>query len=172
MNRRTVMRTMIAGGTVLATGLVGALTAQAIVPLFQSLKLALIRLRRGTAASEARGSAPVSYPTPMPGTPTGAIGNIIQVPLNSAFTFQVASNTDPGVVIHLSEQTYVAYDTTCTHEGCTVGYDPTTQALICPCHGAAYDPSNNGAVLAGPMSLPLTALRLRIDSQGNIFVSG
>lgn len=173
VNRRTMLRAMIAGGTVLATGLVGALAAQAIVPVFEELKLTLKRFRGRTEGTEAGGGgAPASNPTPLPGTPQGAIGNISQVPINSAFTFLLAANNDPGVVIHLSGQTYVAYDATCTHQGCTVGYDPTTQALICPCHGAAYDPSNNGAVLAGPTNLPLTSLPLRIDNKGDMFVSG
>lgn len=173
MNRRAALRALIAGSAVLATGLVGALTAQAAVPVFQDLKQSLRRFRGREGDNEnGRGGAPASNPTPLPGAPAGAIGNISQVPVNSAFTFTLAANGDPGVVIHLSGNKYVAYDATCTHAGCTVGYDPTTQALICPCHGAAFDPSNNAAVLAGPTSLPLSSVPLRIDSKGNMFVTG
>lgn len=173
VSRRAALRALIAGGAVLATGLVGALTAQAAVPVFQDLKQSLRRLRGrvGDDGNE-RGGQPASNPTPLPGTPAGAIGNISQIPVNSTFTFTLAANGDPGIVIHLSGSNYVAYDATCTHAGCTVGYDPTTQALICPCHGAAFDPANNAAVLAGPTSLPLSPVPLRIDSNGNMFVTG
>lgn len=172
VSRRAALRAMIAGGAVLATGLVGALTAQAAVPVFQNLKQTLRRFR-GHAGDDGNGGrgTPASNPTPLPGTPAGAIGNISQVPVNSAFPFTLAASGDPGIVIHLSGNTYVAYDATCTHAGCTVDYDPTTQALICPCHGAAFDPSNNAAVLAGPTSLPLSSVPLRLDSNGNIFVN-
>jgi len=172
VNRRAVLRAMIAGGAVLATGLVGALAAQAVLPLAQELKLSL-RKFRGRAGDDGngRGGTPASNPTPAPGTPAGAIGNTSQVPVNSAFTFTLAASGDPGVVIHLPNNHYVAYDATCTHAGCTVNYDPTTQALICPCHGAAFDPSNNASVLAGPTSLPLSSVPLRIDSNGNMFVT-
>ncbi len=173
VNRRAVLRALIVGGTVLATGLVSVVTVQAAVPLLQGLKQNLRRLRgRGGEDGHGTEGLPANNPTPLPGTPAGAIGNISQVPVNNVFPFTLAANGDPGVVIHLSEEQYVAYDATCTHAGCTVGYDTTTQALICPCHGAAFDPANNGAVLAGPTSLPLTALRLRIDSSGNMFVNG
>jgi thiosulfate dehydrogenase [quinone] large subunit len=172
VNRRAVLRAMIAGGSVLATGLVGALAAQAVVPVFQDWRQTLRRFRGRDGNEADRRGAPASNPTPLPGTPPGAIGNISQVPVNGAFTFTLAANGDPGVVIRLSSNTCVAYDATCTHAGCTVGYDPTTQALICPCHGAAFDPANNAAVLAGPTSLPLTPIPLRIDSNGNMFVNG
>ena len=171
VNRRAVLRGMIAGGTVLATALLGALTAQAAVPVAQGLIQNLKRLR-GRVGDTGNGGdgTPASNPTPLPGTPAGAIGNISQVPVNAAFAFTLKSNGDPGIVIHLDGNRYVAYDATCTHAGCTVGYDPTTQALICPCHGAAYDPASNAAVLAGPTSLPLSPVPLHIDSSGNMFV--
>jgi thiosulfate dehydrogenase [quinone] large subunit len=170
VSRRAMLRATIAGGTVLATALVGALTAQAAVPVLQNLKQTLRRFRGREGDEGRRGGTPVNNPTPLPGTPAGAIGNISQVPVNSAFAFTLAASGDPGVVVHLPGDTFVAYDATCTHAGCTVEYDPTTQALICPCHGAAFDPANHADVLAGPTSLPLSSVSLRIDSSGNMFV--
>jgi thiosulfate dehydrogenase [quinone] large subunit len=173
VNRRALLRTMIAGGTVLATGLIGAATAQAAASALQTLRQNFRRFRgRGGGDENGRRGTPASNPTPLPGTPAGAIGNVSQVPLNGAFTFTITASGDPGVVLQLSREKFVAYDATCTHAGCTVGYDATTQALICPCHGAAFDPANNGAVLAGPTSLPLTPIPLRIDSAGNMFPNG
>jgi thiosulfate dehydrogenase [quinone] large subunit len=170
VNRRAVLRGLVAGGTVLATALVGALASQAAVPVLLQAVQALKRLRGGHTADTGTGTGAASTPTPIPGLPKGAIGNVSQVAANSALAFTLASNGDPGLVIHLPNNTYVAYDATCTHQGCTVAYDPTTQALICPCHGAAYDPSADAAVLAGPTTLPLTPVPLRIDGKGDIFI--
>ena len=91
------------------------------------------------------------------------------VPANSAVTFTIPSNNDPGVLIHLNSGKFVCFDATCTHAGCPVSFDPSSSHLICPCHGAEFDPANGAAVLAGPTSTPLTSVPIKIDNAtGNI----
>jgi cytochrome b6-f complex iron-sulfur subunit len=51
----------------------------------------------------------------------------------------------------------VALSTRCMHRGCEV--EPSTDRLVCPCHGSEYD--LNGAVLQGPTQLPLERFRVR-----------
>jgi thiosulfate dehydrogenase [quinone] large subunit len=92
------------------------------------------------------------------------IAQVSAVAKNNAVTFTIPSTGDPGVLIHLSNNQFVAYDATCTHAGCQVDYDPTSQHLICPCHGSTYDPAQQAAVLAGPANTPLTAVAIHIDS--------
>jgi thiosulfate dehydrogenase (quinone) large subunit len=111
-----------------------------------------------------------SVPTPIAtsasgtvGTAGGAIAQVSSLPKNSATTFTIPSTGDPGVVIHLSNDQFVAYDAICTHAGCQVDYDVTSQQLICPCHGATYDPAHDAAVLAGPTQTPLTKVAIHID---------
>lgn len=72
---------------------------------------------------------------------------------------------DPAIIVRLNNGKYVAYDATCTHQGCPVGWDARDQVLLCPCHGAAFDPANHGAVLGGPARRPLTQLPIVIDQQ-------
>jgi thiosulfate dehydrogenase (quinone) large subunit len=72
---------------------------------------------------------------------------------------------DPAIIVRLASGKYVAYDATCTHQGCPVGWDSRDQVFLCPCHGAAFDPANNGAVLGGPARRPLTKLPIVIDKQ-------
>ena len=98
------------------------------------------------------------------------IGNVSQVPANSSATF-TAPNGDPAVFVHTSGSHYYAYDAVCTHAGCTVQYDPAYKLLVCPCHGGAYDPAHGAQVVAGPPPSPLTAIPIRIDSQGNIYLT-
>ena len=54
-----------------------------------------------------------------------------------------------------------ALDSTCTHLGCRVAWDPAAKVLRCPCHGGVYD--RTGAVEAGPPPTPLAPIVTRID---------
>src|SRR5690348_15486596 len=110
--------------------------------------------------------------TPSTGTGTGTTGtgssNVIAqvsaVPQNSAVTFTIPSNGDPGVLVHLNNGKFVCFDATCTHAGCPVQFDPSSLYLICPCHGAEFDPANNASVVQGPTKTPLTAVPIKIDN--------
>lgn len=169
IKRRALLRSLLAGGAVFVAGNISAMLVHAAQPVVGQLIADLHRLRGHRGGDD--GNAPGSSSN-LPSSAAGPVGNISQVPVNSALAFMLASNGDPGLVIRLTQKEIVAYDATCTHAGCTVNYDPSTQALICPCHGAAFDPSNNAAVLAGPTSLPLTSVPVSIDSSGNIYVKG
>ncbi len=114
-------------------------------------------------------------PTPAPASPSAtpasgasatstAIAQVSSVPTNSAVNFTIPSNGDPGVLIHLNNGKFVAYDATCTHAGCPVQYDTNSQHLICPCHGAEFDPANAAAVLQGPTNTPLSSVPINIDN--------
>jgi thiosulfate dehydrogenase (quinone) large subunit len=97
------------------------------------------------------------------------IAQVSQVPNNSSVTFTLASNGDPGILVRLNGGQFVAYDATCTHAGCPVDYDPSSQLLTCPCHGAQFDPSKSAAVVQGPAGTPLTNVPIQVDnSTGNI----
>jgi thiosulfate dehydrogenase (quinone) large subunit len=110
-----------------------------------------------------------SAPSPIPAaasTPTGhVVGTVAKLNQRSSLGFLVPSSGDPGVLLKLSSGTFVAYDAVCTHAGCTVEFDPSQQVLVCPCHGATFDPAHHGAVLGGPTNIPLTQLPIRIDAK-------
>ena len=77
-----------------------------------------------------------------------------------------------GIPILVSRGTagLVALSGTCTHAGCTVGWQSDYRCLLCPCHGGRYDAS--GAVVAGPPSAPLTAFECRDTGTGLVEVLG
>ncbi|MEI7743453.1 MAG: Rieske 2Fe-2S domain-containing protein, partial [Chloroflexota bacterium] len=84
----------------------------------------------------------------------------IRVPVDAPSSLPAG---DPALIIKLPDGKYVCYDAVCTHEGCRVGWDAQDGIMLCPCHGAAFDPTSNGAVLGGPTNTPLTQLPIVID---------
>lgn len=91
------------------------------------------------------------------------IAQVNAVQNNSSVNFTLASNGDPGVLVRLNNGQFVAYDATCTHAGCPVSYDPGSQLLQCPCHGAVFDPAKGGAVVQGPAQSSLTNVTIQVD---------
>jgi thiosulfate dehydrogenase [quinone] large subunit len=70
---------------------------------------------------------------------------------------------DPGVLVKLANGKIVAFDAVCTHAGCTVAYDDQYGLLLCPCHGAAFDPNDAARAVAGPTNQPLQQLPIQVD---------
>src|SRR5690242_18990467 len=69
------------------------------------------------------------------------LGNIKGLKPNAALTYTDPKSGDPAVLIRLANGQVVSYDAVRTHAGCTVPHDPARWLLVCPCHGARYDPS-------------------------------
>ena len=100
-----------------------------------------------------------------------AIGTVADVRRSGAKTFTVPFTApaplpggDPGVVVLLADGSFVAFDATCTHAGCRVEWDRQDRVLVCPCHGAVFDPGAGGAVLDGPTNEPLARLPITVDA--------
>ncbi|HEY7125779.1 MAG TPA: TQO small subunit DoxD [Ktedonobacterales bacterium] len=154
-SRRTILRIFGAAG-VLAVGEILALA-----------------LRSATGAANAPSGNPGTTSGGGGGGGTGStgdnvIGNTKNIPLNSATTFTIAGNNDPGVLVHLPNDKFVAYDALCTHASCTVAYNGGSKHLECPCHGSVFDPANAAKVLGGPARSPLGNIKITIDNSGNI----
>jgi len=72
---------------------------------------------------------------------------------------------DPAIVVALPNGTFAAFDALCTHEGCRVSYNTGSKILVCPCHGAEFDPANHAKVLGGPAPEPLLELPLVVNKK-------
>jgi Rieske Fe-S protein len=116
-------------------------------------------------------SKPTSTPSPSKPAPANGIllGNVSTVPANQAGFYTDPASGDPALLVHLPGDRFVAFDAVCTHAGCTVQYDPSQQLLVCPCHGAMFDPAQNARVVAGPADLPLTALKVKVLDNGDVY---
>jgi Rieske Fe-S protein len=99
---------------------------------------------------------------------TGAVVGTTDLGINQSMGFLNASDGKASLLIHLPSGKFVAYERACTHEGVSVNYDPVTHKLVCPAHGAIFDPTNNAAVLQGPATRPLTPVTIRVNADGTI----
>jgi thiosulfate dehydrogenase (quinone) large subunit len=120
---------------------------------------------QGQGNSNGTSGATTSTPTTTPGSSsTTAIAQVKSVAVNSSVAFTLPSSGDPGILVHLNNGQFVAYDALCTHAGCQVEYDPSQQLIVCPCHGAEFDPAKAAAVVAGPAPTPLSPVTIHVDS--------
>lgn len=160
--------------------LLGALTGGATILgltwVWNTLHLFPESERSNAVQSANNGGVSATATTPATnGTPAVAASPIAQVNSvqnNSAVTFTLASNGDPGILVRLNDGNFVAYDAACTHAGCPVDYDFGSQLLVCPCHGAAFDPSKEAAVVQGPAPTPLTSVPVHIDNATGTITAG
>jgi len=149
---------------IIQAGLLGVLTAL-VASAGAPLRLIVERSNQGVGT----GSTPPPMPTaaPVSGIPVARVADV-EVAGSAAFRVPFSAPAplpagDPAVLVRLPDGTFVAFDAVCTHAGCTVEWDAADRILICPCHGAAFDPAADGAVLGGPTEIPLAALPLVID---------
>lgn len=99
--------------------------------------------------------------------PANAVGQA-SLAVNSSKTFHNPKDENESLLIHLPTGAFVAYERACTHTGVYVNYDPTTHTLICPAHGAVFDPAKQGEVLQGPATEPLPPVAIQVQSDGTI----
>jgi thiosulfate dehydrogenase [quinone] large subunit len=148
MGRRDLMRgALLAGATLLTSAaMAGSPTTRAG------------GARTGRRMSGAGQDSPHPLPT-VQGTP---IASLASVPVGGAIGFE-APGVGPAALVRLGQDRVVAYSRVCTHAGCLVQYDASARLLVCPCHGAEFDPGRDAAVVAGPAPTPLAPVRVEVD---------
>ncbi len=161
ISRRRALTIIGAGG--------GAAVAIAAVAVFASHYLV------GTTSPTSTTSigSPQANNLPAQGTkpPTQSghvLANASEIPVNSAKTFPIPNSQNPGILVHLPNNQFVAFDSTCTHAGCSVSYIPQDKLLECPCHGAVFDPARGAAVVTGPAPTPLAKIPITVNANGTI----
>ncbi|NUR04217.1 MAG: Rieske 2Fe-2S domain-containing protein [Streptomyces sp.] len=145
--------------TLLRGGLIAAAVTAVAVPVGSALALA----RRPSGAAASRASLPPASTTPDASANPGMAnaGTVIAaaagVPVGSSKSF-TAPNGARAYLLHPATDTFIAFNATCTHQGCPVSY--VGPGFHCPCHGATYD--QNGRVTGGPAPAPLIKIPVKV----------
>jgi len=80
------------------------------------------------------------------------LNNATYSALNTAGGTAIVQNI---IVANTGNNVFIALDSVCTHQGCTIGYNLASNNFPCPCHGSLY--SSTGAVLNGPATVALAS---------------
>jgi thiosulfate dehydrogenase (quinone) large subunit len=178
VDRRTVV---LGGAAVAAATVAGAVAAGAAAGLGRAVGGAksptgqTVTLTPGRSGPSSASSPSTTTTAPSSGAssttvPSGtSIGAASQVPVGGAARFTDPQSGDPGLVIQLARGKFVAYDAVCPHAGCTVGYSPAADLIVCPCHGSEFDP-RTGAVVSPPASRGLTTIQVTLGANGELVV--
>lgn len=117
-------------------------------------------------------TAPTATPQPAPTQPppqhTGTVIGSTSMGTNSSQNFSNPSNGNSSILVHLPNGNFVAYSRSCTHQGVQVYYDGGSHHLLCPAHGAVFDPANNANPISGPNNGPLSAVTIHVNGDGTI----
>jgi thiosulfate dehydrogenase [quinone] large subunit len=84
-----------------------------------------------------------------------------KVKVGGTFKFTHSALGVPAIGFRTKTGVY-AYSTICTHQGCAVTYKSSSKKLVCPCHGASFDPARNGKVVSGPAETPLATVKITV----------
>jgi thiosulfate dehydrogenase [quinone] large subunit len=135
--------------------------------------LGLLPRGRTFVASGGPTPTPAATGSPSPaGTPAGTlIGSVSDLQSKGSLSFSDPATGDPGVAVQVTGGSVVAFDADCTHAGCQVSYDTGQRLLVCPCHGAEFDPAHGAAVVAGPAPTPLPPVKVQVAADGSIYAT-
>lgn len=90
-----------------------------------------------------------------------------KLPAGSAMVFRFGPY--PAMLIHHANGQWVAFNSVCSHLGCTVQYHPDQDKIMCACHGGQYD-AYTGQNIAGPPPKPLDKFVVKVN-KGSVTVS-
>ena len=99
-----------------------------------------------------------------------ALVPLADVGVGETYLFHYPTESDPAVLLRLSDTEVVAFSQKCTHLGCVVYYQPDEDRWHCPCHEGNFD-ATTGAVLSGPPTRPLGKIEVEVRN-GTIWALG
>lgn len=111
------------------------------------------------------GTRPGQTPTAKRGR---SIGRTDALSPGAAVAFTDPATGDPAYLVQPGTGQLVAFDATCPHARCPVGYLVDSGQFVCPCHGSRFD-ARTGAVLTGPATVGLTRIGVSESSDGRIY---
>jgi thiosulfate dehydrogenase [quinone] large subunit len=167
LDRRQVLRGGFVAGAALFLAGVGKVMAG--FDSSGSARASGLGTRSTPPSTRAASTAPASSPAAAgPAAPTAAavqgtpIASLDSLTVGSPIAFQ-DPGVGPAVLFRTATDKVEAFSRICTHAGCEVGYNSASKLLVCPCHGAEFDPARGARVVAGPAPTPLPKIKVAID---------
>lgn len=163
--RRRLVTLLVAGTATAGALAVGGLS-------FTHLVQSMNRSQQQTMTPPGSNATP-KKPSPVPTkgahpTHTGMVIGVTGQALNSSKEFKNPRDGRASLLLHLTTGAFVACERACTHEGVLVNYDPASQMLVCPAHGAVFDPLHDFRHVAGPGKGPLASVAIRVNKDGTV----
>jgi succinate dehydrogenase / fumarate reductase iron-sulfur subunit len=93
--------------------------------------------------------------------PVGSV-NTTMITYNRKQAMHTETVNVPVLIRRDTEQDFICFNSSCTHLGCAVSWDPTIKRFECACHGGAFDVDGN--VIAGPPPRPLDRLPWKLEN--------
>ncbi len=112
-------------------------------------------------------SAPTRAATKAPAH-TGTVIGATTLAVNNSTVFTNPADGVSSLLIRLASGNFVACERTCTHQGVNVNYNPKSKLLVCPKHGAIFDPKNGFSHVSGPGNGPLTRVTIHVNGDGTV----
>jgi thiosulfate dehydrogenase (quinone) large subunit len=163
LNESRLVRNEVRRRTLLREGTVAAVVGTVTVAAGSLVAQARRASGSGTPSSESAAAASSSTPAASGSAGAGTvIAQAASVAVGSAKAFTAAGGQQ-AYLLHPAADTFVAFDATCTHQGCPVSF--VGPGFRCPCHGATYDAA--GQVTGGPAPAPLTKIPVKVVD-GNV----
>ena len=89
------------------------------------------------------------------------IVKLAKVPVGGTFNFTHSAQGMPAILFRTKTGVF-AYSAICSHQGCTVAYNPSSKRLRCPCHGAEFDPLKGAKPIGGVTEVPLGKVKVAV----------
>lgn len=130
-----------------------------------SLPVAIAACSSNTIDSESAGNASTKNASQGGTRSDGyqSVGTISQLDSNAGQILDKEFTAGPVLVVRnpTNPNTLSAVNPTCTHRGCTVGWQADQKAFVCPCHGSKY--VIDGFVSNGPATKPLSTYKVKVE---------
>jgi len=94
-----------------------------------------------------------------------------EVATGDTYLFRYPGESDPAVLLKVSDTEVVAFSQKCTHLGCVVYFEPDEHRWHCPCHEGNFE-SLTGEVISGPPTRPLGRIDVEVRDDGMIWAIG
>lgn len=120
----------------------------------------------GTATSATAGASASAGSGSSAAAAGAALAALADIKVGEAIA-ATAADGSKIIISRPTETTVAGFSAICTHQGCAVS--PAGKQLNCPCHGSVFN-ATTGAVLSGPASRPLPAVKVAIS--GTNIVAG